>query len=74
MIRAANTGISAIIDGNGRIMSSLRLEETNVLGGHLPAALPPTPFSIYGQAMFWLLLTVCLATAAFSRFRKDSAL
>ena len=30
-IRAANTGISAIIDGNGRLISHLGLGETNIL-------------------------------------------
>lgn len=63
-IRAANTGISAIIDGNGRLNSHLSLGETNVLDGSLPAALPPTLFSSYGQAMFWLLVAVSLTMVA----------
>lgn len=71
-VRAANTGISAIIDGNGRLISHLDLGETNILDGALPAALSPTPFSSYGQVMFWLVFAVNLTMAAILNFRKDS--
>lgn len=61
LVRAANTGISAIIDGYGRIISRLELGEIGVLDALLPAALPPTPFSKYGQTAFVLLLSMSLA-------------
>jgi len=37
--RAANTGISAIIDGNGRVRAQLALNRTGVVDGALPVSL-----------------------------------
>jgi apolipoprotein N-acyltransferase len=45
LIRAANTGISAVIDAHGRIVASLPLNEMGVLDHALPVALPPPPFA-----------------------------
>lgn len=70
-IRAAGTGISAIIDGKGRLISSLSLGETNILDGTLPAALSPTPFSRYGQIMFWLVFASSLALAVALNSKKN---
>jgi apolipoprotein N-acyltransferase len=47
LIRAANTGISAIIDSYGRTGQSLALGTEGVLDGQLPQSLPPT---LYGRA------------------------
>lgn len=49
MVRAANNGISAIIDPHGRIVGSLSLNAEGVLDGGLPVALSPTSFSIFGE-------------------------
>ncbi|MCC6983986.1 MAG: apolipoprotein N-acyltransferase [Bauldia sp.] len=63
LARAANTGISAIIDPYGRIVSSLALGEAGVVDGPLPASLPPTLFARFGGVTFWALLlaTFCVA-------------
>ncbi|RYB06154.1 apolipoprotein N-acyltransferase [Lichenibacterium ramalinae] len=45
LIRAANTGISAIIDPYGRILEELPLGEAGVLDGFLPKTVAPTIFS-----------------------------
>ena len=42
MIRAANSGISAILDPYGRDITRLGLGERGVIDGDLPEALPPT--------------------------------
>jgi len=72
MVRAANTGISAVIDGYGRIVARLGLDETGVLDARLPAALPTTPFGKYGQMMFLLVLAACIAGAIGLTIAKEN--
>jgi apolipoprotein N-acyltransferase len=55
LVRAANTGISAIIDAHGRVLEALPLNRSGVLTGPLPPALPPTPVSRMGLAAPLLL-------------------
>jgi len=55
LVRAANTGISAIIDAHGRVLQELPLNQAGVLTGAVPAALPPTPASKMGLAAPLLL-------------------
>jgi apolipoprotein N-acyltransferase len=60
LVRAANTGISAVIDPFGRILSSLPLGQEGVLESGLPQSLPPTFFATYGQLLFFFaLLLLC---------------
>ena len=49
LIRAANTGVSAIIDARGAIVSALPLNVEGTLDGSVPAALPPTPYARMGD-------------------------
>ncbi len=63
LIRAANTGISAVIDPYGRLRSVIALSTRGVADSGLPAALAPTLFSYWGQLPA-LLLTSALALAA----------
>ncbi len=42
MLRAANTGISAVIDAHGRVLDSLDLNQRGVLVAGVPGVLPPT--------------------------------
>ncbi len=55
LIRAANTGISAIIDAHGRVLQALGLDQAGVLVGAVPPPLPPTPVSKMGLAAPLLL-------------------
>lgn len=43
LVRAANNGISAIVDPYGRITASLGLDEIGIVDGTLPKALPDDP-------------------------------
>ena len=61
MVRAANTGISAIIDAHGRVLQHTELNQPGVLVGPIPPELPPTPVSRMGLAAPLLL---ALGTAA----------
>ena len=74
MVRAANTGISAVIDGYGRIVARLELSETGALDARLPRALPPTLFSTYGQIMFLLVLATCVMGAVLVNIKKDNTM
>jgi apolipoprotein N-acyltransferase len=58
MVRAANTGISAIIDPFGRIVASAPLGVEAVIDGNLPKSLPPTVFSRHSRSIpmiLWIL-------------------
>ena len=48
LVRAANTGISAMVDPFGRVQARLDLGVTGVLDADLPPALPPPPFARFG--------------------------
>ena len=60
MVRAANTGISAVIDPHGRILSSLPLSESGILDMSLPQSLPPTFFADYGELILAVMLLLLL--------------
>lgn len=49
VVRAANTGISAVIDARGRVVASLALDSHGHIDARLPAALPPTAYSRIGD-------------------------
>ena len=63
VVRAANTGISAVIDPYGRTVAMLPVGREGVLDSALPQALPATPFGRYGQGMWLALLGLCLVGA-----------
>ncbi|MCB1398392.1 MAG: apolipoprotein N-acyltransferase [Rhodobacteraceae bacterium] len=50
LVRAANTGVSAVVDARGRVVAELALNVTGVLDADLPGALPPTPYARTGDA------------------------
>ncbi|GGL58654.1 apolipoprotein N-acyltransferase [Wenxinia marina] len=61
IVRAANTGISAVIDANGDLAARLGTGETGVIGAALPFAHPPTLYARFGD---WTLLALIFATWA----------
>jgi apolipoprotein N-acyltransferase len=60
MLRATPTGVSAVVDANGRIRfgERLGLGASGVIDAHLPRAGPATTYSRLGDAPLWLLLTL----------------
>lgn len=72
MVRAANTGISAMIDGRGQITASLPLGVAGFLDVALPAALPETIYARSGDWPILLLLIGAAATLLIKRRRFSS--
>jgi apolipoprotein N-acyltransferase len=69
VVRAANTGISAVIDPLGRIVAALGIGKAGVLDASLPKSLPPTPFVRLRHLGFWLMLFACAAAGLAMRTR-----
>jgi apolipoprotein N-acyltransferase len=66
LVRAANTGISAVVDGHGRIVASLGLDVGGVLDAPLPVALDGlTPYARWGDG--WLVLALVAGVLALGR-------
>ena len=60
LVRAANTGISAVIDPLGRVTGSLPLGAEGVLDAPLPQALAPTIYARFGDGLAGLLMAAAL--------------
>ena len=71
LVRSANTGISAITDGYGRIQKSLPLSVEGVVDGPLPKALPATFFALHPATGTLILLLFCLFAAVTWRRTKN---
>ena len=70
LVRAANTGISAIVDPYGRYVAQLGLGIEGVVDGTLPKALPPTIFAANALVVPGLMWAVALIAALAFRRRK----
>ncbi len=60
VVRAAGSGISAIINPHGQIEKSLKLGEKGVLDGSVPQKLPPTFYSFYQNSLILFLALVSI--------------
>jgi apolipoprotein N-acyltransferase len=68
LVRAANTGISAIVDAHGRVRASLALGTAGVIDGPLPAALDSPPlYARWGDGIALAMGLVLAAAAAATR-------
>lgn len=70
MVRAANTGVSAMIDPRGVITAQLALGKAGFIDAVLPAKLPPTLYSRSGDLPVALLLLAGLLTVALTARRN----
>jgi apolipoprotein N-acyltransferase len=69
LLRVANTGVTAVIDARGRVLDRLPFGKRGALDTSIPGALPPTPYSRWGDLPVFL----CLAGLAFSAFARRRA-
>jgi len=67
LIRVANTGITAVVDAHGRVVEELPFGTMAAMDTHVPGALPPTPYSLWGDGPVALLLAGLAAMAAVRR-------
>ncbi|RMH46033.1 MAG: apolipoprotein N-acyltransferase [Alphaproteobacteria bacterium] len=75
LARAANTGISALIDPMGRMVVALPLLARGHVDAVLPAPLPPTPYALTGDAPWiGLILVFSVTCITFGRGIASRAL
>jgi apolipoprotein N-acyltransferase len=70
LVRAANTGISAVIDPYGRIVAELALGVEGVLDSSLPAAIAPTLYARYGDIPAAMLFVAGFILSIWRRYSK----
>jgi apolipoprotein N-acyltransferase len=69
LVRAANTGISVVVDPVGRIIARLGLGLEGVLDAALPAAIAPTVYARSGDAPAAILVALAIVFAVRRRAR-----
>ncbi|WP_076533552.1 apolipoprotein N-acyltransferase [Roseovarius nanhaiticus] len=74
MIRAANTGVSAMIDAAGQITAQISLGEAGYIDAALPPPAPPTPYARTGDWPALLLLALMAIVPAALQRRKNRTL
>ncbi|MBI3453578.1 MAG: apolipoprotein N-acyltransferase [Rhodospirillales bacterium] len=70
VVRAANNGISAVVDPYGRVIGRLGLGRTGVVDADLPRAIDPPFYARWGDAPLAALAGIFLGLAALLR-RRD---
>jgi apolipoprotein N-acyltransferase len=72
VLRAANTGVSAVIDARGRIVQALPLNEAGALDARLPPPAPPTLYARTGDLPVLILVLVAAAAILLIGRRKKA--
>ena len=71
-VRAAQTGISAVVDARGDVRARLGLGETGALVTTLPAAERSTPFARFGRLLSFLVASASIAGAVWRNGSKSA--
>jgi apolipoprotein N-acyltransferase len=72
LVRAANSGISAVVDPLGRVIAALSLGHEGVLDEGLPRAAPITIYARAGDLLFLLLVVGVIAVSLFILPKRES--
>ncbi len=64
VIRSTPNGISAVVDGHGRVLASIPHHQMGAIHSTLPPALPPTPFAQLGNLLPLAFAALLLAFSA----------
>jgi apolipoprotein N-acyltransferase len=72
LVRAANTGISAVVDPVGRIINSLPLGEDGVIDSPLPRAIAAPPYARLGDMPAALMVAIALIVVVRRRLQTDA--
>jgi apolipoprotein N-acyltransferase len=71
MIRAANTGVSAVIDAYGRVLASLDMQQEGIIDHRLPAPRVATPYARWGDWTLMVLVAFLGVTLIGTRLWKS---
>jgi apolipoprotein N-acyltransferase len=69
VLRATPTGISAVVDADGRLIAHIPAHKAAVIDARLPAPRAPTPFARFGNLLS-LIFALVLAAGAIAVARK----
>ena len=72
MVRAANTGVSAVIDAYGRVLALLDMQRQGIIDHRLPPARPATFYSRFGDVAL-LVLVGLLGLASVAKMPRFTA-
>jgi apolipoprotein N-acyltransferase len=72
LVRAANTGISAVVDPLGRVISSLPLGREGVLDSPLPRPIRAPLYARVGDAPAAFMVAIAFVLVARRRFKSDA--
>jgi apolipoprotein N-acyltransferase len=76
VIRSTPTGISALIDANGRVLQSIPWQTAGFIDAGLPMPRAPTPFARFGNIipliLGFLLLVAAIALSRSRRYRTNT--
>jgi apolipoprotein N-acyltransferase len=73
LLRAANNGISAIIDPDGRVVKTAARNERMYFDGFFNFETQMTPYSQYGDVFAWLCLSTSAAVLIYQRLKGIKA-
>ena len=71
MVRAANNGVSAVVDPSGRVVAMLSLNARGVIDSQIPASIASTVYATLGDCTF-VGLALIFVTAAVVLSRRQS--